>query len=279
MTGLMNVSVGQSPWLPAKGHYYLQFSYNTIPEYTTLFNKDFPTIETSRSVSDKTLQVYSEYGLSNKFAIVASLPYKLLKTGSINQNYLGETEEIPESDMVNSLGNIQLSVRYKLMEAKWASAFQLRVGLPANNEVGENSGLYPGYDAFSFTPSLSIGRGWNSTYVFSWASYIIRTNNYSGQFDVGVEGGWRPTSKLWLITYFNALISNTDGNKTPPPWEKQLGLYSNYQEYTAYGLKIIYEVPLKEEKKLGFIAHGAGSFSGHLVAKSPLLSLGVFLKN
>lgn len=271
-------SKSQSPWLAAEKGYFIQLSYTTIPEYNSLFNGNNELFQTSRYIQDKTIQLYGEYGINDKFALVASIPLKLLSSGDLNPNSEFTPDVIPSASSVNLLGNVQLSLKYKLMDKKWVAAAQVRIELPASVSKGVESGLIPGYDAFSFTPILSIGRGWNKFYTYYWLSTIFRTNNYSDYLNTGIEGGWKPFKGFWLIAYSELLHSFKNGSKSLPPPEKQFGLYSNNLEYFAFGLKLLYEIDLKSNKKLGFIAHVSGSFSGYLVAHAPLFSLGVYLK-
>lgn len=271
-------SQGQSPWLPAKNGYFFQLSFATIPEYSSLFNLHHEDFQTPRFARDNTIQLYGEYGISNKFALQVSLPYKMLESRDINPGYLKDVSAIPDAATVNAMGNAHLSVKYKLLESKWVSALQLKVELPADASKGEASGLYPGYDAFAFIPVASIGRGWNRTYFYYYLSFIARTNNFDEKLDTGLEGGWMAFKNFWLVAHFSVLKSFVNTSKTPGPPEKQYGLYTPRQEFTAYGLKLIYEVSLKEQLKLGFIAQGAGSTWGFMVAKSPYLSFGVYLK-
>lgn len=268
----------QSPWVAKKNGYYFQFSYNTIPEYTSLFNRQDESIETSRNIIDNTLQLYGEYGVSDKVTLVASIPYKILKSGDLNPNYQIPNTDIPSATSVNAFGNIQLSVKYKLLDKKWVAAGQFMIELPAETSKGKESGLLPGYDAFSFAPIMSIGRGWNKFYTYYWLSAIFRTNNYSEYLNSGLEGGWKPFKGFWLIAYSELLYSFKNGSKALPPPEKQFGLYSNDLEYFSYGLKAIYDFNIKNDNRLGFFVHAAGSFSGFAVAHSPLLTVGVYLK-
>ncbi|MEZ5083494.1 MAG: hypothetical protein R2750_08600 [Bacteroidales bacterium] len=267
----------QSPWLPSKNGFFVQASYTTIPEYSTLFTKSGDVFETSRLIKDKTLQVYGEYGISDKIALHISVPFKLLNSGSINQNFAGDLNQAPNASTENALGNIQTSVKYKLRDGKWVSAAQFRIELPASSQ-GEVSGLKPGYNAWAFSPLINIGRGWNKTYFFYYLSGIWRTNQYSTYLNTGIEGGWKAFNPIWLIFYSEFLNSFENGNKPLPPPEKQFGLYSNDLEYFSFGLKIIYETAVNEQLNLGLIAHASGSFSGFAVAHAPLVSLGLYLK-
>ncbi|MCF8369097.1 MAG: hypothetical protein K9G76_08630 [Bacteroidales bacterium] len=271
-------SLSQSPWLPGQNNYYTHLSFTYIPEYNELFNTGGDLIPTARSATDYTLQFYSEYGISNSLALSVSIPYKMLSTGKLNPNFDKPDRDIPNAANVYSLGNTQLGIKYKIAAEKWVSAAQLKFDLPAQSSKAEESGLYSGYNAWAISPVISLGRGWNKTYFYSWASYILRTNNISDHLDLGIEGGFKPSAPMWLITYVSLYKSFTDGNAQPPPAEKQYGLYSNHQEYSSFGLKAIYEIQLKNDKKMGFIALLSGAFSGYLVAHAPLLSIGVYLK-
>lgn len=268
----------QSPWLPSKGGYFFQLSYSNIPEYSRLFNLEYEDFQTPRFAVDNTIQFYGEYGISDKFSLLVSIPYKMLQSRDINPKYFNDVNDIPEAATVNAMGNVQLSMKYNLLQSTWVSALQLKVELPANASKGEPSGLYPGYDAYAFIPSASIGRGWNRFYFYYYLSVIARTNNFDEKLDTGIEGGWLAFKNFWLIAHFNIIKSFNNTSKTPWPSEKQYGLYTARQEYTAYGLKFIYEISLKNDQKIGFIAQAAGSTWGFMVAKSPYLGLGVYLK-
>ena len=267
----------QSPWLPAKNGFFVQASYTSIPEYSTLFTKSGDVFETSRLIKDKTLQLYGEYGLSKKLALHVSLPFKLFSSGNTNLGFNGNYSKIPDAAKVNAIGNIQTSIKYKLSEGKWVSAAQLRIELPASNK-GDVSGLKPGYSAWAFSPLVSAGRGWNKTYFYYYLSGIWRTNQYSAYLNTGIEGGWKAFKPVWFIFYSEFLNSFENGSKSLPPPEKQFGLYSNDLEYFSFGLKVIFETAINEQLKLGVIAHASGSFSGFAVAHAPLFSLGVYLK-
>jgi hypothetical protein len=202
----------------------------------------------------------------------------MLQSGALNPNYMKDPAEIPDAATVNALGNIQFSVKYQLLKTRWVSAVQLKVELPADISRGEASGLYPGYDAFAIIPYASIGRSWNRTYFYYYLSLIARSNNFDEKFDTGIEGGWNAFRNFYLIGYFNIIKSFTNGTQTPWPPYLQYGLYSPRQEYTAFGIKLLYEFALKNNKKLGVIAQGAGSTWGFMVAKSPYVSFGLYLK-
>jgi hypothetical protein len=278
ITSLQTSLSAQSPWTLNKNGFYHQLSFNTIPEYNTLFNRDEESLNISRNVVDNTLQYYTETGITDQITFLVSIPWKFLKSGELNPNFTGNPDMIPPSSQISTLGNIQTGIKQKISGGKWVSAAQLKIEFPAWNKGNENKGLIAGYDAFAFAPLLSAGRGWNKLYAFYYLSGIVRTNGYSEYLNMGAEGGWQVFKGFWLITYLDFLHSFKNGSKEQPIPEREFGLYSNNLEYFAFGFKAIYEFDLKEDFKLGFLGHAAGSFSGYAVAHSPLLTLGVFLK-
>ncbi|PKO95135.1 MAG: hypothetical protein CVU14_12425, partial [Bacteroidetes bacterium HGW-Bacteroidetes-9] len=124
---IATTTLAQSPWVMKKNGIYAQFTFNSIPEYHTLFNGNGVTFETSRLVKDRTLQVYAEYGITDKLTMIASVPYKLIELNTLNPLYIGPTKNIPEATKVNAPGNIQLSLKYKILQQKWVSALQIRL--------------------------------------------------------------------------------------------------------------------------------------------------------
>ena len=57
-------SNAQSPWTQKKGKFYTQLSFTTIPSYNTIYGN--PDYVIPRKVSDNTIQMYGEYGVSDK---------------------------------------------------------------------------------------------------------------------------------------------------------------------------------------------------------------------
>ena len=93
----------QSPWTKEKGKFYTQMSFTTIPNYDTLFGD--PDYKTSGEISDNTIQLYGEYGFSDKTSLIVNLPLKLI---SINN------AENPQSEDFNTtaLGNLEIGLKH-----------------------------------------------------------------------------------------------------------------------------------------------------------------------
>ena len=67
----------QSPWTQEKGKFYTQLSFTSIAGYSSLFGD--PDYNTERELSDRTLQLFGEYGLSDKTALLLSVPFKMIE--------------------------------------------------------------------------------------------------------------------------------------------------------------------------------------------------------
>ncbi|WP_439128666.1 hypothetical protein [Polaribacter sp.] len=66
--------VAQSPWTKEKGDLFINLSYTTISDYDQIFgNPDYTTFS---NISDRTYQIYGEYGFTDKTSLVFNLPLK-----------------------------------------------------------------------------------------------------------------------------------------------------------------------------------------------------------
>ncbi|WP_075343299.1 hypothetical protein [Tenacibaculum agarivorans] len=259
----------QSPWTQKKGETYLQLSFTTIPTYSELFGN--PDFTTERELNDNTLQLYAEYGISDKTTLIANLPFKFVASKDLVD--ASAPVALTAEESLTSLGNIQFGVRHNFYNKKWLISGQLTIG--ANSGTFDApSGLRTGYDAWTFTPTISVGRGFNDWYIQAFTGVDIRTNDYSSNFKLGGEVGYKAISWLWLAGFLDGVASFTNGDVIIPPTNALTGLYVNDQSYAAFGLKLIGEFDDNFGANFGF----GGAFDGRRVAKSPALTLGLYYK-
>jgi hypothetical protein len=260
----------QSPWTKKKGAFYTQLSFSTISNYNTLFGS--PDKKINGNVSDNTIQFYSEYGLTNKTTLIANIPLKLISHKDISIICVNA----PCSNLENnktSLGNIELGIKHNFYNKKWLVSGQLNI--EANTSVFDaNSGIRTGYDAWTVTPLLTVGRGYSNWYLQGFTGVNVRTNNYSSNFKFGGEIGYKPLQKLWVIANLDITKSFNNGDVLLPTSNLSTGLYINNQEYVAFGMKAIGEIT----KNFGLTAGVGGAFSGNNVAKQGALNFGVYHK-
>lgn len=259
----------QSPWTKNKNEAYVQLSFSSIAGYTELFGN--PDYNTERKITDNTLQLYAEYGISDKTTLFASLPYKMVESGElVAPSVLALPFTRQESQ--SSLGNIQLGVKHNFYNKKWLLTGQL--GIEANtSNYYEASGLRTGYDAWTFTPLFIAGRGFNNWYIQAFTGFDIRTNNYSSAYKLGGELGYKAVDWLWVAGFLDGVASLKNGDAQELN-NLLTGLYVNDQSYAAFGLKLIGEI----NKNLGINVGIGGALGGRNVAKKPAFSVGVYYK-
>ncbi|WP_299886206.1 hypothetical protein [uncultured Lacinutrix sp.] len=259
----------QSAWTKKKGKLFSQISYSTIPNYSEIFNdKDYIT---SRSISDNTLQLYGEYGVNDNLTLLVNVPFKLIKTGDAIENSTVPLSIV--STRKSGFGNIQIGLKHNIYRGKMIVSGQLTV--EANTSFfDKTSGIRSGYDAWTFTPTVNVGKGYENYYFQGFIGADIRTNDYSSNFRIGGEFGLTSIKKTTLIVFVDIIESFNNGDIILPQTSLETALYINNQDYAAYGLKGLYSLT----DNLGFSVGFGGAFSANNVAKQAALSAGLFFK-
>ncbi|MGH1385182.1 transporter [Kordia sp.] len=258
--------LAQSPWTQEKGKFYTQLSFTTISNYDEIFGD--PDYQTDREITDNTLQLYGEYGISNKTTLIVNLPIKFISTGDVVNGSAFITE-----DSKSAFGNVSIGLRHRFYNKKWIISGQLNV--EANTGTFETaSGIRTGQDAWSFTPTINIGRSFDKFYVQAFTGIDLKTNDYSSNFKIGGEIGTKVHSKIWLIGFVDIVSSFNDGDVNLPLSNAATALYVNNQEYGAFGLKAVGEI----NKSFGGILSFGGAFSGNNVAKQAAITVGLYHK-
>lgn len=256
--------LAQSPWTQEKGKFYTQLSFTTISNYDEVFGD--PDYSTDREITDNTLQLYGEYGLSNTTTLIVNLPVKFISTGDA----VGGNAFLAEESK-SAFGNVSVGLRHQFYKKKWIISGQLNV--EANTGTFEAaSGIRTGRDAWTFTPTINFGRSFDSFYIQAFTGVDLMTNNYSNNFKIGGEIGTKVHSKIWLVGFVDIVSSFNDGDIAIPIANLATALYVNNQEYGAFGLKAIGEI----NDSFGGILTFGGAFSGNNVAKQAALTFGVY---
>ena len=261
----------QSPWTQEKGKYYTQLSFTTLPNYTDLFGD--PDYSTFGEITDNTVQLYGEYGLTDRTTVLLNLPFKLISINDFQSPLIDCSDGCPEDFNESQLGNIEVGIRHNFYNNKWILSGQLAVELNTAS-YDAVSGIRTGYDAFTLTPLFLAGRSFGKTYIQSSIGAQIRTNDYSSNFKVGGEVGHKITKHIWLIGFVDVVKSFENGTVALPIQNTFTGLYVNDQEYGAYGFKGIGEIT----EKFGVTASYGGAFFGNNVPKQAAINFGIFQK-
>ncbi len=260
------------PWTPGKKHGFFQLQ-TTFPvgAYNKLFINDGSTLELNRGVTDISIQAYLEYGFVKNFSVVTALPYKFVSTNNeLNPN--AELPLLPQGSLT-AFGNYELALKYKFLDRPFVSAISVKAEFNTGKQDLEK-GLATGFDASGYSLFWHIGKSFGRRfYSFFETGYTLRTNHYSDDLRFYLEGGYTPARNFWLAAVLDLKVSMKNGDYDDT-YLRQTGLYTNNQEFFAYGLKASYEL----KNKTGFSASTFGAFWGNYVAHSITLNIGIYKK-
>ena len=256
----------QSPWTQKKGKSYSQISFTSIANYDAIFSDSDQNL--FGTYTDNTIQIFEEYGLSDKTSLLINVPIKLISVSNFEDPRIDCAEDCGKDYDNNTLGNISLGLKHNFYNKKWLVSGQLSV--EANTSSFDAvSGIRTGYNAWSFTPLLLAGRGFNKTFIQAFIGADIRTNNYSSNFKIGGEIGRKLGNRIWLIAFVDVSKSLENGDVVLPVQQNLTGLYVNNQEYGSFGFKGIGEINDKIGVTAGY---------GNNVAKQAALTFGIYHK-
>jgi len=260
----------QSPWTRSKAGFYTQLGWHFIPTYETLYAPDGESRSLERTLSEHTIQLYGEYGLSNRTTATICVPFRLLNAGDLTAD--AATGVQTEAGRLNGLGNVSVAARHRFTNGAIACSGTFQVDFPVA-KYNLNSGLSLGYDALALKPMCSIGKGYAQAYWFGYTGYAYRSNGFSHTFNLGAEGGlhlgrfWIIAFSEWLQPLFNGDVLLTENNH-------RTGLYVNNQGYVSVGFKSIFDI----NRFTGAFFSFGGAAAGQLVPRSPGLGVGAFFK-
>ena len=258
----------QGAWTKSKNEAYVQLSYFNIAGYSNIYGS--PDYRTEREITDNTVQLFGEYGLSEKTTLLLSLPIKMIKTGDV---VLDGVTPLTAEGSKTTFGNLTFGVKHQLYNKKWVISGQFNIEANTGTFYPE-LGIRSGYDTWTLAPKLNIGRGFGHFFVQGTTGVDIRFNDYSSNFNFGIEVGAKPIKPLWLIAFFDISTSFENGDVLLPASNLVTGLYVNDQEYTAYGLKAIVEIT----EKFGVLANYNSAISGNNVPKRAVYGAGLYHK-
>ncbi|HNP07861.1 MAG TPA: hypothetical protein PKN99_09545 [Cyclobacteriaceae bacterium] len=263
-------AMAQSPWVAEKGNGFAQLGYTTIGPYKDLFLSDGNAYPLSNEITDRTLQVYGEYGIGSGTSIITTIPVKILTSGG---SLIPSLPIRTRSGDFTTLGNIQLAARHNFVNKKVVFSGQLLAELPTSG-YDEATGLRGGLNALSIIPTLSAGFSNEKLYEFVSVGAAIRSNDYSSEWRLGIELGYQLIKRIFIIGVIDIVQNFENGNAIESANQLGTGLYLNNQSYFAYGIKGI--VGFTDSIGISGAFYGAGS--GNLVAKSPSINFGLYYK-
>lgn len=268
----------QGPWTQGKGNGYGQIIYNTIPTYSSVYGGDgFGTRSLQREQSESMVAAYVEYGVTNTLTVGANVRFTWVQTGAARPAVI---EPSYPAGRLSAFGNVGLFGKVPILDRAIKVAAIAQIDLPTGQR-DILTGLSTGANAFTFQPKVSVGGSTRKVFGFGYAGYGYRTNSYHDQLFLGLEGGVRiARDKLLLVLNIHRLHNLDNGNDAVDhPANVETGLYTSFQEFSAFQLKLLAE---DVYKGFGLMASMGGSLPGSLattsVPASPALTVGVTRK-
>lgn len=242
-------------WNLDKGRAYTQFGF-TYLNYSGLLNGFDQNIDLKRSITDNTIQFYSEYGLTKKINLILNVPFKMVSSSESlnkveNDPYLSDTLSANE---LTGFSNISFGLRFTLADKSYVLTAQLDV-VNKMHKYDDGSGLQIGYDAGFLNPSIHYGKGWNKAYLQIQTGFLLNTGKYSQNVFGNIELGKRIGKKE------NYLVFRTDVKLpiTTGTFEErnavQTGLFRDNSSFISPGLKWIKD--LGKQYFINIAAYGA----------------------
>ena len=261
-------------WTREKGNGYYKLSawYLEADQHYT----DTGAIEPNATRGQFNVNLYAEYGLTNRWNVVGYVPF-FARTyqNDIFSRTTGEL--ISEGESVNSIGDIDLGVAYGLIQKeKLAMSVTVLFGLPTGNDSGGSDGSYQNGDG-EFNQMLRIAAGSPFTvanfpsYAKAYTGYNNRTQNFSDEFRFGAELGMQFFNRLWVAGKLDVIQSLKNGSLSAQ--NNQGSIFANNVEFVGLGAEVAYYI----SPKLGVSANYGGALDGRIIYADPSFSLGVFL--
>lgn len=262
-------------WTKGEGNGYYKLSawYLEADQHYT----DTGDIDPNATRGQFNLSFYGEYGLSNKIDLIAYVPF--FSRNFQNDILSGTTNEIiTQGEAINSVGDINLGMRYGFLKNKRVVAsIGLTLGLPTGNSQGGSDGSFQTGDGefnqlVKTTVGLPFKLGNTSAYAKSYVGFNNRTQNFSDEFRAGAEVGFNFIEPLWVLGRLNVVESLKNGSLSAQ--SSQGSIFANNIEFMAAGIEASYSF----SEKWGVSINYTSAFRGEIVFAAPSYSAGVFLK-
>lgn len=262
------------PWTKTKGSYYLKLS-----EWWTVFDQHFTDngfIDPNVTTGVFNTSIYGEYGLTGRWNVVANIPV-------LSRNYMNNVrskttgEIIIPGDAINTIGDIDLGVKYGILQGSIPVSASLYLGLPSGTIGGGDQGnLQTGDGEFNQMIQVDAGGGFSlgnlNAYAITYLGFNNRTKEFSEELRFGAEIGLGfLDNRLWI----NARLVGVESLKNGATAETvtSTSIFANNTEYISLGSEIAFYLT----EKIGLSVGAAGAFRGEIIAAAPSYNVGIFI--
>lgn len=284
-------------WPKKRGKFYVKLS-GWFLEADSAFTTDGTTNDFPLSSQLSNLNVYAEYGITDRLTAVASIPfyYRASRNRLVQVNN-GERTVSPFNPGLENetFGDTQLGFKYGIYKnALLSLSLGYTIDLPLGDEGEPVLGGFFGEGATAeavFVNEPATGDGelnhiikadlgisiYNSKAISLYGNVYtginIRSRDFSEELRLGVEAGVGFfDSKLWVVTKLDTIQSLQNGDR-PTTGDGSGGIFLNNIEVTSLSPEISY----KFFKNIGVSAGASIPLSGELVFSDPSYSAGIFI--
>lgn len=215
LAALPNARAWAQAWVQPPGGYYFKLTgsflttndqYDAVGDLEPLAAGD--SLLTEESFRDITINAYLEYGLSERYTLVASLPFKISTTEDTQAPLV--PGDAPRSIALTNggLADLWVSLRTPVVRRATAVSIQAGVKIPLGYEqVPDNGGPALGTGEIDAEADIAIGRGFWPVPVYASAGIGYRYRggaNYDDEVFYDIEAGFT-TKKLFAKIRFDGL--------------------------------------------------------------------------
>ena len=270
LISLVSAAHAGGPWTQSKGEGIAIGNISPVV-YRTYSSVAGEQIDMWRRVTEISMQGYFEIGLHDRVTLEGNL---ILRYAGTSQKLFddGDFNSILAPGRIFGMGNSSIGVKYRFTKGNFLFSGSFGLEFPGSSEK-IIFGLRTGYDAWSFVPGIHFGQGFSNGIYYFVEGFFAAHTQISDEYRIRAEIGYdfrKPLVAAVHVHVKESLKNRTFGSSN----YAQTGLYLNDQEFIAWEFKFIYSIT----EDLGITTALAGGFRTELIARTPVISFGVFYK-
>ncbi len=267
---LSNCVYSQSGWTRKKNTYFLKTSFNLFSS-SDYYTPDGAKLKTTQ-FNQQSLNLYGEYGISDKFTAIINLP--MLKLNSYDN-----------TERASGIGDLKIELKYALLQKRIPVTIALAPEFPtgskdnyAQNKLSaiDQINLPTGDGEFNVWSTLAASHSFHPLPIYMSLSttYNFRTQykgfSFRDQVKFNFEAGYKLLDKIWFNGTLSAQTSVGKSNGTTD-FTRGEGT-----EFTAFGFGAAYEVANHWSVSLQTWGYADLIFDRKNIYSAPTYSIGVF---
>ncbi len=256
-------------WTQKKGAGYAKVGFRFV-RADRFYEPDGNKIDIA-TLGDYVTSFYGEYGLTDRFTVVASVPFFRRITLNRQQGTSGFV--FFEGDSKSGFSDADVGLRIGLLQGETVLSAEFLLGIPLGDDSQAN-GLLTGDGELNQLLKLELGHSFYPAPIYFNAGIGVnnRSQGYSDEFHYSAEVGYTFNQRFLLAAKVRGIRSFKNGDDAFTGGMG--GLFANNQSYLAYGPEASFFLT----QKFGVSAGVEGAAFGENVLSAPVFSFGIFLQ-